>query len=423
MKYYLPTYDEAKQIVNYYNNLQFYELEHIIDGYKICIFNYRLIQYSEFFCEKIEILKNEKSIFFNIFDKIDNKLIYEYSDNELKKLYVGANIRRYKINFLELRGLTFVFNKDGSLYKRFLLMNKFFNLNQVESTQFNLLKDLSFKNVYEKIDGSVISFIELPNKRILAKSKMMVDNFQALESYSIYEKNNEIKKIVKWCIKNDYIPIFEYISPKNRIVVKYKTSELILLRIRNNKTGEYLDLSEYPDINNLNSAKKITKYNNLIDIVNICEKLEDTEGFIVQLENDQIIKLKTLWYINLHHKIDDLNKEHKIIQMILNNTIDDYLSILDRKDDLELLNFISKIENVINNYIKRKQKEVFDLISNYNNDVKDFALKYKNDKNFHLAIKCINGYDFYDIIIKYLIKNLYRLNKCIEFLNTNGNNL
>jgi hypothetical protein len=40
---------------------------------------------------------------------------------------------------------------------------------------------------------------------------------------------------------------FEYVSPMNRIVLRYLQEELILLRMRDNKTGEYLDLNDYLD--------------------------------------------------------------------------------------------------------------------------------------------------------------------------------
>jgi hypothetical protein len=38
---------------------------------------------------------------------------------------------------------------------------------------------------------------------------------------------------------------FEYVSPMNRIVLRYLQEELILLRMR--ETGEYLDLNDYLD--------------------------------------------------------------------------------------------------------------------------------------------------------------------------------
>ena len=48
MEYYLPTYDECKAIVKSYDGLEFYESVQEYDGYKISVFNYRLVQYSDF---------------------------------------------------------------------------------------------------------------------------------------------------------------------------------------------------------------------------------------------------------------------------------------------------------------------------------------------------------------------------------------
>ena len=107
----IPDYIEAKKIVSESDGV-FYETKHVVDGYDVSIFNYRLATYSNF------------------------------SD----------------LNGFELRGLTFVFNKDGSLFKRYLLVEKFFNVNENESTRLEDLKKLTIKSVYEKEDGSIVSF-------------------------------------------------------------------------------------------------------------------------------------------------------------------------------------------------------------------------------------------------------------------------
>jgi RNA ligase len=123
--FFIPSYEFCKDICEKTNNDVFYESKFIIDGYDISIFNYRIATYQDFL---------------------------EYQA-------------------FELRGLTFVFNKDGSFFKRFLLMEKFFNLNENESTSIDLVKNKKIKSVFFKEDGSIINFIQLPNGRILAKSK------------------------------------------------------------------------------------------------------------------------------------------------------------------------------------------------------------------------------------------------------------
>ena len=101
----IPTYDDCLEICSVENS-PFYESKYLIDGFPISIFNYRLAQFKDF-------------------------------DNPLPN---NINIKAF-----EMRGLTFVFNKDGSLFKRFLLLEKFFNLNQVPNTMYSIVKNYKIK--------------------------------------------------------------------------------------------------------------------------------------------------------------------------------------------------------------------------------------------------------------------------------------
>ena len=118
----------------------FYETKIEIDKYKVSIFNYRLAQHNDF----LQPLK-------------DN------SDKDA----------------LELRGITFIFNDDGSLFKRYILLEKFFNLNQVSTSMYSIVKNYKIKNINNKEDGSLVTFIKLPNGKVLGKTKMSFDNDQS----------------------------------------------------------------------------------------------------------------------------------------------------------------------------------------------------------------------------------------------------
>lgn len=387
MEHYLPTYEECMAIVEKYDGLQFYESVQEVDGYKISTFNYRMVWYDDF-------------------------VIPLGEDSPVKAF--------------ELRGLCFVFNTDGSLYRRFLLMNKFFNINQVESTQYDLIKDLKFKSVYNKEDGSVINFIELPNGRILSKSKMQVDNVQAVAAYRIYEANESIQKLVKWALSNDIMPIFEYVSPLNRVVLKYSESDLVLLRLRCLNTGQYLDFETYPNIDDVNVVQKISIYNGFPEILKDYETLENIEGCVVELEDNphaEFVKVKTEWYFIKHQLYDNLHREDKIIKMILEETIDDHISTLDIEYDHEIINMIENISAILNSFIQKKTITVEKISNKYKGSIKEFAIEYKHNTDFHLSIKHINGEDLFDIIKCYIIKNTNKLNKAILFIERNGENL
>ena len=205
--YHLPSYEEAVELCQYPES-PFYETKTEVDGFPISIFNYRLAQYSDF-----------------------NAPI------ESKPELTG----------FEMRGLTFVFNKDGSLYRRYVLLEKFFNLNQVPDSMYSVVKNYKIRFVNNKEDGSIATFIKLPNGKVVGKSKMGFDNDQANGINKIYKTNADVKSFVDWCLDSDIVAIFEYVAPHNRIVLRYSEEELILLRLRDNKTGRHIDIKDHLD--------------------------------------------------------------------------------------------------------------------------------------------------------------------------------
>jgi T4 RnlA family RNA ligase len=305
-------------------------------------------------------------------------------------------IKRYTDNFSEMRGLTFVFNEDGSLFKRYLLLHKFFNLNQVEESQYSLLKSLKVKSVYNKEDGSVASFVRLPNGTVLGKSKMSFDSEQAAGMNRLYKSNDDLKRFVDWTLDNDYTAIFEYVAPHNRIVLRYLNEELILLRLRDNKTGEYLHLSDFK--NQIGSIKTTSSFQYSLDeLIDLAKTEEDREGWIIQFENDLFIKIKTYWYCERHGLLTcDLYREHILVKYILDEKIDDILGQIP-EEEFEAHERIDKIIDVVKHAVSKKASEI---INSYNDflkcgDGKDwegdlrlqlmrksYAQTYRKDPNF-----------------------------------------
>ena len=179
---YIITYEDALRICEAYKNFNFYKTETLIDGYKVVTFNYFICDYNMF-------------------------------ANPLKD---GSGI-----NAFDMRGVTFVFNEDGTLYKRFLMLKKFFNVNQVAETQFDVLKDKKIKNVTMKEDGSLIAFMQLPNGKVFAKTQAGFTNEQSIASLKIYEDDIYVKNFVNSALTEDFTPLFEYVAYDNRIVLKY----------------------------------------------------------------------------------------------------------------------------------------------------------------------------------------------------------
>ena len=374
----LPTYDEAVALTILPES-PFYETVKYIDNFKISLFNYRLAQNKDF---------------------VDKK-------NR------------------ELRGLTFVFNTDGSLFKRYILLEKFFNLNQVEWSMYSVVKDYKVKSIMNKEDGSIASFIKLPNGRVLGKSKMSFDSEQAVGINKIYETNSDIKNFVDYSFDKDFTIILEYVSPMNRIVLEYTKEELILLKLRDNKTGKLLDISDYADkLGSIKVAKSeaITDLDTLIDIIKI---QEDKEGFVILTEdndgNDFSYKMKNKWYCDRHNLItNDLYREHILIAYVLDEKIDDVIAQIPEYA-VEVRNRVDKIISVIKHVLAEK---VLDIEKSYANFVelgssqKEYALKYNRiDKNFSIVMSMANrGKDSYELTKDWLRDKTKKLLIARDFL-------
>jgi len=166
MKNYLVTYEDALEMVKVYKDFNFSKSEYMIDGFKVVSFGYFLCDYSHF---------------------------------------INPLNTRPEVNGLDMRGVTFVFNKDGSLYKRFFMLKKFFNLNQVESTQYGVVKDKKIRSVTNKEDGSLIAFMHLPNDVVFAKTIGGFTNEQSVAAMKLYKENTQINIAVKALLYMDIL--------------------------------------------------------------------------------------------------------------------------------------------------------------------------------------------------------------------------
>lgn len=371
----LLTYEQAKSIVDINGELIFYEASLIIDGFKVSIFNYRLAQFTHF--------------------------MKPLSDSN--------------INALEMRGLTFVFNKDGSLFRRYLMLSKFFNLNQVSDSMYEVVKNYTISNVMNKEDGSLIGFISLPNGKVIARTKMSFESEQAMAAYEIYKSNSHVKELVDWSLENDISLFFEFVSFNNRIVLDYKVTELILLRARDNKTGKSIDIKTI-------DSKGVTvcsfeNYTNLDDMIELTHTTKDKEGWVIQFTNDYMIKIKTQWYCDIHHlNFGVASRENDIIRLVLEEEIDDVVAQLSETDS-EKRDFIDDITDVVNRRFAFVSKEIDERMRNYKGDMKAFALYLKNDSEYiHYCLGVARGKDKYKMIKERLIKETTHLKQAQKWV-------
>jgi RNA ligase len=136
----------------------------------------------------------------------------------------------------ECRGLKF--HTDGKIAARPFF--KFFNVGERDETQ---IKNIDFSqphNIEEKRDGSMLHPFLLDGG-IRWMTKMGLSDV-ALQAEEFINTTSNYVPFARYCIDNGLTCIFEYTSPDNKIVVDYDQPALILLSVRNNITGNFLNI-------------------------------------------------------------------------------------------------------------------------------------------------------------------------------------
>jgi len=231
---------------------------------------------------------------------------------------------------------------------------------------------------------------------------MGFDNEQANGINRIYKNRADVKKFVDWCFQNDITAIFEYVSPANRIVLRYLDEDLILLRMRDNSTGKHLDIKDYLDkIDTIRIAPFDDDYKDLESLIELNATQVDKEGVIVQTENeygrDFFFKIKTPWYMERHGLLtNDIYREHIIIGYILDDKIDDILGQIP-EDEKEAHERIEKIISIVKKAISDKVSEIektYEQFVKSGISKKDYALKHRVDNpNFAFVMNMVKADD------------------------------
>jgi T4 RnlA family RNA ligase len=215
---------------------------------------------------------------------------------------------------------------------------------------------------------------------------MGFDNDQANGINKIYKTNPDVKSFVDWCLNNDIVPIFEYVAPHNRIVLRYSLEELILLRLRDNKTGKHIDIKDHLDKIGSIKIAPFEDDHTLDDLIEKSKTEAEKEGWIVQFDNGHMVKIKTDWYFQRHGLLtNDIYREHIIIGYILDDVIDDILGQIP-EDEKEAHLRIQKIISIVKRALNKKVVEIESAYNDFvksGSDKKDYALNHRvGNENF-----------------------------------------
>lgn len=242
----------------------------------------------------------------------------------------------------ECRGIIFD-TESGEILRR--PYHKFFNVNEREETQDNVV-DLSQSHaILEKLDGSMIAPFVVNDRMIWGTKMGATEVAEPVEDFVLLHEN--YSQFARFLIRRGYTPIFEWCSRKQRIVLDYKEDQLILTAIRDLTTGRYMSWDLVTNTADLYFIPVVGKWETGVDMdnktmssfVNYVRDLEDVEGFVVRFSDGHMIKLKCDWYVQIHKAKEKILQDRNIVELILDDKLDDVKAHLPQEDRDRLTEF------------------------------------------------------------------------------------
>jgi RNA ligase len=299
----------------------------------------------------------------------------------------------------ECRGITF--HPDGKIAARTL--HKFFNVGEHDSVQPWAIDWSKVTRIMEKRDGSMATPVWV-NAGIKFKTKKTFTSEEAMNADKVaYATPNGVDWIIG-VLAAGMTPTFEFTSPRFPIVIKYEKDELTLLHIRENVSGRYLTEEElvaldppFPIVQNL-----ITQFMDIhmemgcfADDQVSWAKLETAammatgiEGWVIQFEDGNMVKLKTKWYCELHHAVT-FTRWRDIARTVVADQSDDLKGAfaMTGRSIQPILEVERKIKERID-FAREAAQQIVDVFAQVGaGDAKSLALSVKNHPHMGIIMK------------------------------------
>jgi RNA ligase len=275
----------------------------------------------------------------------------------------------------EIRGITF--DTHGKIIRR--PFQKYFNYGEKpEEVKFF---DISKNHVvFEKLDGSMIAPFVIKNNLHYGTKAGITDVSKLAERFVSSRKN--YFDFSMEMISNDFTPMFEFVSRKQRIVIDYPDDNLILTGIRHMKSGEYFTIDQMLDVGtrfNIPVVKTYGRIDDILQFIDHTKSITGMEGYVVRF-GGQMFKIKGDEYCHIHHTVSYFESEKNTVMMVLEDRVDDILpSLPDYKAD-KLKEFNDKIHH----FIVQKLRDIEQVCASHVGKMttKDFFGMVQNDSKF-----------------------------------------
>jgi RNA ligase len=283
----------------------------------------------------------------------------------------------------ECRGLVFD-TATGRILSRPL--HKIFNAGQIPETQLDQIDVTSSHVVLDKLDGSMIRAIRVPDDpdhgfRLGTKAGI---TDTALRAEDYVSANPDYVRFIRMCVKAGYTPIFEWCSREDRVVVDYGPEDsLTLIALRDTVSGEYISYHSYADYGRYWGVKVVNAVNpegvdDIHDLVSSIRSSIGREGVVLRYEDGHMVKIKSDDYVLKHRTLDGLRTERDALRVVLDDSVDDLVPLLPEADAERLVAYQQEVWKVLDGH-ERTVSELFaDGVARFP-DKREFATKFVQD--------------------------------------------
>jgi RNA ligase len=222
--------------------------------------------------------------------------------------------------------------------------------------------------------------------RLRSKSAFNTDVCKIAQA--IYDASETIQEFCKFVVHNlNCTATFELTSPESRIVLAYPDTRLRLLHVRHNVTGEYLThrigtvLEKCPEVP-LDQLETILSDEHLAS-------LSDTEGYVIQFKDGDMVKIKCPWYVALHKSVTFV-RERDIVELVLDERLDDTYEAFKQLgiSESSIMAIESRVKNDLIN-IENAVRTIHEETKN--KDRKEVALQWHTWPYFSLLMQMRDG--------------------------------
>lgn len=305
--------------------------------------------------------------------------------------FTGANAEFER----ECRGITF--HADGRIASRTL--HKFFNVGQTDEVRPENIDWHRVVRIMDKRDGSMVTPVFTGKSKfdIKFKTKKTFDSAEANAADAL--ATDQLTALwIHDVLTAGLTPTFEFTSPKFPIVLKYAKDELTLLHVRENVSGRYLSEAEMRDleppmaiVENIIDEFKVSNIVSWDLMKAAAETREGIEGWVIQFDDGEMVKLKTKWYCDLHHSVT-FTRWRDIARSVVADQADDLkgaFAMTGRSIEPILL-----VERAIKVKVEMAEAVVRAIVTTGHasgNDAKAMAMEYKSHPRFSQIMRVFRG--------------------------------